>query len=61
MKALMFSKSWHYNYQLPHGAIITPELSPMIGRYNFFPNLVQKLSQKSLKFKGNFFRWSALY
>lgn len=29
-------------FQLPHGATITPELSPMIANYNFFPNLIQK-------------------
>ena len=53
---IAFRKAGIRTYQLPHGAIITPELSPMIGKYNFFPNLLQKnYHKKSLKFKGNFF------
>ena len=36
-------------FQLPHGAIITPELSPMVGTYNFFPNLNQKIYHQESK------------
>ncbi len=53
---IAFRKAKITTYQLPHGAIITPELSPMISNYNFFPNLIQKnYHTKSIKFKENFF------
>ncbi len=43
-------------YQLPHGATITPELSPMIANYNFFPNLIQKkYHEESYMIKGKSF------
>lgn len=43
-------------FQLPHGATITPELSPMIANYNFFPNLIQKKYHKeSHMIKGKIF------
>ena len=52
---IAFKKAKIKTYQLPHGAIMTPELSPMIGDYNFFSNINQKIyHQKSKMFYGKF-------
>ena len=40
---IALKKSNIKTFQLPHGAIVTPELSPMVASYNFISNLNQKI------------------